>query len=170
MLNGTESIRPLRDRVLVKELPWRNKTATGIHLPDQAQKKDETWRALVVAVGPGRAQPALLRRIAKWMRLAALPNGERDPRLPFFADGDELTVELDECIAHGFGADVKPGDVVLVSKYVHSKIGYGAETLCCIAASDILGVVEGDANDVRSALETALARLDAAGFGGADAA
>jgi hypothetical protein len=72
---------------------------------------------------------------------------------------EEIAKALDE----GFGIDgVKPGDVVLVSKYVHSKIGYGDETLCMIAASDILGVVEGEHNALRQALEMALEKLDVA--------
>jgi len=159
MLNGTESIRPLRDRVLVKEMPWRNTTSTGLHLPDVAQRKDEVWRAVVVAVGPGKAQPGLVKRLLKWFDELHGTIGAVGK------EGFELHADLQEANATGFGADVKPGDVVLVSKYVHSKIGFGSETLCCIAASDILGVVEGEANDLRGALEAALSRLDAAGFG-----
>src|SRR5262245_48984740 len=158
MLNGTETIRPLRDRVLVKELPWRNQTSSGLQLPDQAQRSDEVWRALVVAVGPGKPAPGLVRRLVEHLERI---DREGAPAL----EGRALCREARSAMAAGFGADVKPGDVVLVSKYVHSKIGYGDEQLCCIAATDILGVVEGESNALRQALETALAKLDAAGFG-----
>lgn len=45
------NIKPLQDRVLVKNEPAESKTASGIIIPDAAQEK--TQRGTVVAVGPG---------------------------------------------------------------------------------------------------------------------
>ena len=44
-------IRPLADRVLVKQAPAETKSAGGIIIPDTAQEK--TQQATVEAVGPG---------------------------------------------------------------------------------------------------------------------
>lgn len=45
-------IKPLGDRVLVKELPKEATTSSGIIIPDTA--KEASQEAQVVAVGPGR--------------------------------------------------------------------------------------------------------------------
>ena len=44
-------IRPLADRVLVKQAAAETKTAGGLYIPETAQEK--TQQAEVVAVGPG---------------------------------------------------------------------------------------------------------------------
>ena len=44
-------IRPLADRVLVKQVAAETKTAGGLIIPDTAQEK--TQQAVVEAVGPG---------------------------------------------------------------------------------------------------------------------
>lgn len=44
-------VRPLGDRVLVKQAAAETKSAGGIIIPDTAQEK--TTQAVVVAVGPG---------------------------------------------------------------------------------------------------------------------
>lgn len=44
-------IRPLADRVLVKQVAAETKTASGLIIPDTAQEK--TQQAVVEAVGPG---------------------------------------------------------------------------------------------------------------------
>ena len=44
-------IRPLADRVLVKQAAAETKTASGLIIPDTAQEK--TQQATVEAVGPG---------------------------------------------------------------------------------------------------------------------
>jgi len=46
------AVKPLDDRVLVKQSAAEEKTAGGIVLPDTAQEKPQ--RGKVVAVGPGR--------------------------------------------------------------------------------------------------------------------
>lgn len=46
------SIRPLEDRVVIKEIEAEEKTAGGIVLPDTAKEKPQ--RGKVVAVGPGK--------------------------------------------------------------------------------------------------------------------
>ena len=45
-------IRPLEDRVVIKEIEAEEKTAGGIVLPDTAKEKPQ--RGKVVAVGPGK--------------------------------------------------------------------------------------------------------------------
>lgn len=44
-------VKPLADRVLVKNEKAESKTASGIIIPEAAQEKTQT--AVVVAVGPG---------------------------------------------------------------------------------------------------------------------
>ncbi|MBR7064999.1 MAG: co-chaperone GroES [Treponema sp.] len=45
------NVKPLADRVLVKNEKAESKTASGIIIPEAAQEKTQT--AVVVAVGPG---------------------------------------------------------------------------------------------------------------------
>ena len=45
-------LRPLQDRVIVKQTEAETKTASGIYLPDAAQEKPTKGK--VVSVGPGR--------------------------------------------------------------------------------------------------------------------
>jgi len=45
------TVKPLADRVLVKNTKAESKTASGIIIPETAQEKTQT--ATVVAVGPG---------------------------------------------------------------------------------------------------------------------
>jgi chaperonin GroES len=45
-------IKPLRDRVVLEPAEASNKTASGIYLPDSAQKKPQ--EGTVIAVGPGK--------------------------------------------------------------------------------------------------------------------
>ncbi|MEW4567909.1 co-chaperone GroES [Tautonia sp. JC769] len=46
------SIRPLDDRIVIKEIEAEEKTSGGIVLPDTAREKPQRGR--VVAVGPGK--------------------------------------------------------------------------------------------------------------------
>jgi chaperonin GroES len=46
------NLRPLGDKVVVQVLEAENKTASGLYLPDSAQKKPQEGK--VVAVGNGR--------------------------------------------------------------------------------------------------------------------
>ena len=45
-------LRPLQDRVIVKQTEAESKTASGIYLPDAAQEKPTKGK--VVSVGPGK--------------------------------------------------------------------------------------------------------------------
>jgi chaperonin GroES len=44
-------IQPLHDRIVAKRLPYEEKTASGLYIPDTAQEKP--LRAKIVAVGEG---------------------------------------------------------------------------------------------------------------------
>jgi chaperonin GroES len=48
-------IQPLHDRIVAKRLPYQEKTASGLYIPDTAQEKP--LRAKVVAVGEGTRLP-----------------------------------------------------------------------------------------------------------------
>jgi chaperonin GroES len=50
--NGTMAVKPLDDRVLIKQSEAEETTAGGIVLPDAAQEKPQ--RGKVKAVGPGK--------------------------------------------------------------------------------------------------------------------
>jgi chaperonin GroES len=45
-------LRPLDDRVVIKQLEAKEKTAGGIYLPDTAKEKPQVGK--VIAVGPGK--------------------------------------------------------------------------------------------------------------------
>lgn len=157
MLQSSDNVRPLRDRVFVKQLPWPNVSDGGLYLPDQSEKREEVWHAVVVAVGPGKPPIGLLRRALGLLAdfEAAGGNAEHEPN----SEATEgLMADVRDGIAVGFGADVKPGDVVLVSKYVHTKVRVGGEWCSIIAASDILGVVTDGGDQVGSVLRRALER------------
>jgi chaperonin GroES len=47
-------IRPLSDRILVKRVAEDQKTAGGLHIPDNA--KEKPLQAVIVAVGSGKIQ------------------------------------------------------------------------------------------------------------------
>lgn len=49
---STLNIRPLEDRVVIKQIEAEEKTAGGIVLPDTAKEKPQRGR--VLAVGPGK--------------------------------------------------------------------------------------------------------------------
>ena len=66
----SHKIRPLEDRVVVKQIEAESKTAGGIVLPDTAKEKPQ--RGKVLAVGPGKM----------------LDSGERSPIC--LAEGDEV--------------------------------------------------------------------------------
>ncbi len=46
-------LKPLADRVIVKQMEAEEKTASGIYLPDAA--KEKPTKGKIVAVGPGKA-------------------------------------------------------------------------------------------------------------------
>jgi chaperonin GroES len=50
--NKTMKLRPLADRVIVRQSEAEEKTATGILLPDTA--KEKPTRGKVISVGPGK--------------------------------------------------------------------------------------------------------------------
>ena len=56
-------IRPLADRVLVKNEKAESKTASGIIIPEAAQEKTQT--AKVVAVGPGTEEDKITVKVGE---------------------------------------------------------------------------------------------------------
>jgi co-chaperonin GroES (HSP10) len=169
MLKSTDNVRPLRNRVLVKELPWPGTTGGGLFLPDQAKKRDELWRAVVIAVGPGKPAHALLSRALKLLGNAPIEPEKHLPGAAELAEEADAWREAREVVmqdvrdglACGFGAEVRRGDVVLVSKYIHTKVRIGGEECCMISADDILGVLQDGAEQLRGALLEVLGRLPA---------
>jgi co-chaperonin GroES (HSP10) len=162
MLESSDNIRPLRDRVFVKELPWPNVSGGGIFLPDRGEKREEVWHAVVIAVGPGKPPIGLLRRalgLLDDVDPGATLSGDVTPEA-WAEKREQLCGDVRDGIAVGFGADVKPGDVVLVSKYVHTKVRVGGEWCSIIGATDILGVVTDGGDQVGSALRRALERAN----------
>ncbi len=56
-------VRPLADRVLVKQVEAESKTAGGIIIPTQAQEK--TQQATVEAVGPGTEKDPIIVKVGE---------------------------------------------------------------------------------------------------------
>ena len=52
------SLKPLKDRVIVKQLPAEGKTAGGILIPDNAKEKPN--RGTAIAAGPGTADDPMV--------------------------------------------------------------------------------------------------------------
>jgi chaperonin GroES len=59
-------IKPLSDRLVVKEDQSESKTATGIFIPDTAKEKTQT--GTVVAIGPGKSKDEPM-SLAEGMRI-----------------------------------------------------------------------------------------------------
>ena len=72
---SVNNLRPLEDRIIIKRHEIETVTPGGILLPESVQKQEKPCRGTVVAVGPGKFYPELLRPgvdpvIAGNMRLA----------------------------------------------------------------------------------------------------
>ncbi len=94
------NLKPLGDRVIVKQAEAETQTKSGLILADTA--KEKPTKGKVIAVGEG-----------KWDEL-----GEK--RLPL---------------------DVKPGDLVIYSKYGGTEVKYEGEDYLILRADDIYAVL-----------------------------
>ena len=93
------TIKPLADRVVVKQVEIEETSKGGILLPGSAKEKPQV--AEVVAVGPGG-----------------------------MVDGCEVTMI------------VKPGDTVLLGKYMGNKFKLDDEEVTIVRQSEILAIIE----------------------------
>ena len=93
------TIKPLTDRVVVKNVEIEETTSSGIILAASAQEKHDIYE--VVEVGPGG-----------------------------LIDGNEVTMI------------VKPGDTVLLGKYMGSKFKLDGEEFTIVRQSEILAIIE----------------------------
>lgn len=62
-LHGRSNIKPLGDRVLIKEIQGSDKiekTAGGIFIPDSVKEDRGSKRGEVIAIGPGRIDDGVL--------------------------------------------------------------------------------------------------------------
>lgn len=91
-------LKPLFDKIVLKQVEAIEKTASGIVLPGTAKEKPQM--AEVTAVGPGGV-----------------------------IDGKEIKMQ------------VKPGDVILYSKYAGSEFKIDDENVTIIRQSDVLAIV-----------------------------
>jgi chaperonin GroES len=91
-------LKPLFDKIVLKQVEAIEKTASGIVLPGTAKEKPQM--AEVIAVGPGGV-----------------------------IDGKEIKMQ------------VKPGDVILYSKYAGSEFKIDDENVTIIRQSDVLAIV-----------------------------
>lgn len=91
-------LKPLFDKIVLKQVEALEKTASGIVLPGAAKEKPQM--AEVIAVGPGG-----------------------------IIDGKEIKMQ------------VKPGDVILYSKYAGSEFKIDDENVTIIRQSDVLAIV-----------------------------
>ena len=92
-------LKPLADRVVLKQNAAEERTASGIFLTSSAQEKPEVYE--VVEVGPGG-----------------------------MVDGNEVTMI------------VKPGDTVLLGKYMGNKFKLDDEEVTIVRQSEILAIIE----------------------------
>lgn len=91
-------LKPLFDKIVLKQVEALEKTASGIVLPGAAKEKPQM--AEVLAVGPGG-----------------------------IIDGKEIKMQ------------VKPGDIILYSKYAGSEFKIDDENVTIIRQSDVLAIV-----------------------------
>ena len=47
-------IRPLKNKILIEEVPWEKVSKGGIYIPDTAKDGQYAIRAKVISVGPGK--------------------------------------------------------------------------------------------------------------------
>ena len=92
-------LKPLADRVVLKQSTPEEKTKSGIILTSTSQEKPQ--QAEVIAVGPGGV-----------------------------VDGKEVVM------------NVKPGDMVIFSKYAGNEVKLDDEEYIIVKQSDILAIVE----------------------------
>lgn len=92
-------LKPLADRVVLKQHEAEECTSSGIFLAASAQEKHDIYE--VVEVGPGG-----------------------------LIDGNEVTMI------------VKPGDTVLLGKYMGSKFKLDGEEFTIVRQSEILAIIE----------------------------
>jgi len=84
----SNGVRPLGDRVLIKELEGNDGTRTtesGIFIPDGADKDRDSRKGKVVAVGPGKHEDGRL-----------VPLGVKAGDIVLFQWGDKVKIEGEE--------------------------------------------------------------------------
>ena len=106
-------LKPLADRVVLKQKEAEEKTKSGIILAASAQEKPELYE--VVEVGPGG--------VVDGNEVVEVGPGG-------MVDGNEVVMT------------VKAGDIVLVGKYSGTKVKVDEEELTIVKQSDILAIVE----------------------------
>ncbi|WP_299111366.1 co-chaperone GroES [uncultured Winogradskyella sp.] len=57
------NIKPLADRVVIKQLPAETKTASGLIIPDSALEKQNKGK--IVAIGPGKKDEPLTVKVGE---------------------------------------------------------------------------------------------------------
>jgi chaperonin GroES len=92
------TLKPLRDRVLVKRLEQEETLKGGIILPDTAKKKQETGK--VIAVGAGK--------ISEDGKLQPMPVSVGDTILMDKYSGQEVTIDDEEYVI------VKADDIIAI--------------------------------------------------------
>ncbi len=93
------TLKPLGDKVVLKQLMAEETTKSGIVLPGAAKEKPQ--QAEVIAVGPGGV-----------------------------VEGKEVVME------------VKPGDLVIYSKYSGTEVELDEENYVVVKQSDIVAIIE----------------------------
>lgn len=104
-------IEPLRDRILARRIEAETITKSGLFVPEVARERPQ--EAIVVAVGTGKILDHYLT-----------------------PDGDAPKLNL----LYATPA-VKPGDRVLVGKYVGSEISVNNELFLILREEEILGII-----------------------------
>lgn len=104
-------VEPLRDRVLARRVEAETVTKSGLFVPEVARERPQ--EAIVVAVGTGKILDHYLT-----------------------PDGDSPKLNL----LYATPA-VKPGDRILVGKYVGSEISVNNELLLILREDEILGII-----------------------------
>lgn len=111
-------IRPLFDQVLVERLDADKTTPAGLIIPETAEDRGATFKARVIAVGPG---------------------GLRDLANASDAIGERLVgLERHQAIC-AMVMPVDAGDIVVIGKYTGSDAG---DKRILVRVGDILGVEE----------------------------
>lgn len=122
MVGGMKLRQPFRDRVVI-EVMGQTKTASGLWIPEVAQRDKQTAIGRVVAVGPGIRADLRQRR----------------------AEGDEHP-DLDASI---IPMDATVGMVVLFMRYSGVEVTIDGKTLVMVRDHELLGECELEPTDSR---------------------
>lgn len=132
-------LKPLEDRILIKQTEAPDTTEGGLHVPDTMKEKLRPAEGIVVAVGPGlvRGDNLILRAIYElfyWM-------------IKKWAVGAD---DVPERVSTFQSMTVKPGDYVTFGRYAGTRIEYNKQEYMMVRQADVFMIDEEKTEELKS--------------------